>query len=153
MKVLVLITALLASGVGTARPGCKCRPVPRGEVPNGANMIVIQRERTVKQVRGRVVFWSSDQPVEEAIVELFPVRKSERDLDVDRIANSKERDAACMTGPDGRFCFAGLAPGSYVLRAGAKYSGFNYAHIKLNVVHGKVKHRGEELKLELTLGT
>ena len=153
MKTLALLIALLVSGVVTARPGCKCRPVPRGASSPGANELIERGEQTVGQVRGRVVFGYDGKPVGGAIVELFRLRKEDSELESYQIAGYRKRDRACLAGPDGGFCFPDLPPGRYILRAGSQEHGFNHIHMKLNVGPGRAKSSGEDLLLELTAGT
>jgi protocatechuate 3,4-dioxygenase beta subunit len=59
----------------------------------------------------------------------------------------QKRVAACLTGRDGRFSFAGLKPGRYLLRAGTRaHDQFNEVHVIL-ILDPRGTDKGMEIVL------
>jgi hypothetical protein len=140
----LLIFPLLFSTF-SQRTGCVCKPVAPEQVPLGGNETITQTvPKPVKSVHGVVLFWVNEKPVDKAIVEVFdyPVRRKRR--------------AACMTGADGKFCFARLPAGMYELRVGTSNRNvdyFNYVFVRVTVSPKTRKASNKEIRVELTAAT
>jgi hypothetical protein len=134
MSVLVFLLAFsLLGGDPSPGVGCGCRAVAPDQKPLGGNDngIVETVEPPVRNIRGSVSV--GGRPVDKAIVEVFDYPASEPSYwDA---ANAK-RTVACMTGKHGSFCFTGLPPGRYLLRAGVSnhdLNVFNYYFVVVTV--------------------
>jgi protocatechuate 3,4-dioxygenase beta subunit len=132
---------------------CNCKTIPANETSHGANEFVLIADIKVNRIAGKVLL-PNEEPVNEAIVEVFNYSSSSTDYkDVDSALNSEKR-AACMTGKTGAFCFDKLPPGRYLLRAGTRKSaGINQIHAIITVLPKNQKAPTGELELRLTLGT
>ncbi len=149
MPLISLILVSLLSGSSQ----CNCKTVPANETSHGANEFILIDELKVNGIAGKVLL-PDEEPVNEAIVEVFNYSSSSTDhKDVDSALNS-ERRTACMTGENGAFCFNKLPPGRYLLRAGTRKSvGINQIHAIITVLPNNQKATTGELELRLTLGT
>ena len=79
-------------------------------------------------------------PLADALVEVFTDPKK----------SEGQRVAACRTGPDGKFCFSGLASGKYELRCSVN-TGWNVTHVYLSVNH--IIGKNKELQVRMSVGT
>jgi hypothetical protein len=149
MPLISLILVSLLSGSSQ----CNCKTVPANETSHGANESTLIDKLKVKRIAGKVLL-PDEEPVNEAIVEVFNYSSSSTDYkDVDA-ALTKKRLAACMTGENGAFCFNKLPPGRYLLRAGTRKSaGINQIHAIITVLPNNQKAPTEEIELRLSLGT
>jgi len=133
-----------------AAPLAACKKAHHDQVPHGANQIVVLDEQVVSRVRGRVVL-HNDEPVKNAVVEIYRYEGSADGLEITKFLKDTKRMAACVTEETGAFAFDRLRPGRYLLRAGTVESeGINELHAIFKVTgHGKT----ENLKIPLSLGT
>lgn len=159
MSKLLLATIVFALIVGSAPARrCACQKALDRDLPHGANEDVEYSEKTVKRIRGRVVYSNNGRPVDDAVVELYAITPDDKNLKTQEIIVRRPRRAACVTSNDGSFCFTDFPSGNYLLRAGTRSpnAGMNEVYIKL-----KLDRRwwtswfrsGKELTLELTPGT
>ena len=82
-------------------------------------------ERRVGRLHGRIFFpnymiKAGRVPAKNIVVELYNYSGGDSYQDVSRVLREQKRVAACLTGTDGRFSFAGLKPGKYLFRAGTR---------------------------------
>jgi hypothetical protein len=149
MPLITLILVSLLSGSSQ----CNYKTVPANETSQGANEFILIDELKVNGIAGKVLL-PDEEPVNEAIVEVFNYSSSSTDhKDVDA-ALTKKRRAVCITGENGAFCFNKLPPGRYLLRAGTRKSvGINQIHAIITVLPNNQKAPTGGLELRLTLGT
>jgi hypothetical protein len=149
-----LLISLLAAPAGRT---CSCSEASGRDVPYGANEYIEQKEATVKRVLGKVTLAYGEQPVQDAVVEVYAVPDVDRHLEAYKIAGKHPRRAACVTGADGSFCFPDLPSGLYVLRAGAgRPSGTNEVYMRVVVDRrwwSKWFRPGKAISLGLAPGT
>ena len=94
------------------------------------------------------------KPLEGALVEVFthpeyllietPIDKRGRP--------NQRRVAACRTGADGKFCFAGLPAGKYELRSSSEDTATGWNASQVYVILNPRSRRKKELIVEMTLG-
>jgi hypothetical protein len=105
MPLISLILVSLLSGSSQ----CNCKAVPADETSHGANEFVLFAELEVNRIAGKALL-PNEEPINEAIVEVFNYSSSSTDYkDVDAALRNKRR-AACMTGENGAFCFTWPLP-------------------------------------------
>src|SRR6185503_5669582 len=105
------------------------------DLPHGANEDIEYTEKTLKTIKGRVVYYNNDEPAADIVVEIYNVTEADKNLRPREIALRGDRRAACVTAKDGTFCFTDLVSGRYVIRAGARSSsaGMNEVYMKVTV--------------------
>ena len=148
---LIFIFLLFLNPFSENKPTCKCMPAKADEVPRGANMVIEIHLGKVKKLKGRVML-QDDTPAEEAIVEVFDYKKSDKG-DLYNIPQLRERQTACKVSKDGRFCFSNLPSGTYLLRVGTTHDGFDYTLIKVTLAPRDKKSSNKEIEIPLQLGT
>ena len=128
------IVLLLLVGSLPARP-CSCQKALAHDLPHGANEDIEYSERTVKGIQGRVVYFHDASPAEDVVVEVYQITREDKKLTPREIVLHRERRAACVTSKDGRFCFADLPSGRYLVRAGPRSAsaGMNEVFMKVNL--------------------
>jgi hypothetical protein len=135
----------------------QCKKPKDEDTPHGANEFILHDEGAVGRVHGRVFFTNyaieaGRIHADDIVVELYSYSGGESYQDVNKVLRWQKRVAACLTGADGRFSFARLKPGRYLLRAGTrKRDQYNeiYVILKLDPKRGDSK----ELEFELKAGT
>ena len=95
--------------------GADCRKAKNDEVPHGANELIQLRDKSMNGLFG-AVFDPRGDPFEDIVVEVY--RQSGNKPHSETVQQA--RIAACVTGPDGKFSFAGIKPGRYLLQAGIR---------------------------------
>src|SRR5215813_8920703 len=149
---MTLISLILISFLSGSSQ-CNCKTVLTNEAPHGANEFILISGIKVNRIAGKVLL-PNEEPVNEAIVEVFNYSSSSTDYKAVDAALYYKRRAACMTGENGVFCFNKLPPGHYLLRAGTRKSvGINQIHAIITVLPKNQKVPTRELELRLTLGT
>lgn len=151
LLLLIFVTMLPAQ-----ERNCNCRPASAEEVPHGANEVIEIRGKTVKRIQG-VVSYTTGEPVNAAVVELYDCKGITKDRSAYDIARERERLAACKTGTDGAFCFQGLPSGRYVLRAGTgKQEGRQEMYMTVSLdrhLWSRWLRTGKSIELTLRVGT
>ena len=158
MSKLVLSIIIVAISAGSSSRLCSCQKALEDDLPHGANIDIEYSEKTVKKIKGRVVYYYDDEPAEDVVVEIYDVIDEDKALMSRDIAIRRERRAACVTAKDGSFCFPDLPSGRYVLRAGARSSsaGMNEVYMKVTVDRrwwSSWFRSGKGITLGLTPGT
>lgn len=147
------ITFSILSGASLAFADCHCKHAGRHETTRwgGNEAVLIVEEAPQRLIRGTVTFNHPDEPQEDALVEIFTHGEYLlKEGPPDPNAAPQKRIAACVTGPDGKFCFAGLNAGVYELRSSIG-SGINVTHVYVKVdPKSKVS---KELVVTNTVGT
>jgi len=153
MGEVIGLLILVVLGVPSALSECQCIHPNKEETTHwgGNEMVVFAEKNPRKQLRG-LVQMPNGQPVEGALVEVFTHPEYLRsDLpNATRDRSEQRRVAACRTGVRGRFCFRGLAKGTYELRSSID-SGWDVTHI--HVMVDPQKGVSENLKVMMKLGT
>ena len=140
---IVVVFPMLLCGNSLAR----CRDAEPGQIPHGANEVVVLREQTVARLDG-TVFHANGELAGDVVVEIYPYEASAEETA--RFVKDATRIAACVTSADGGFTFD-LTPGRYLLRAGTVQSaGINEIHAIFQVT-GSGKRR--KVKIRLSMGT
>ena len=149
MSLISLILISFLSGSSQS----DCKTVLTNEAPHGANEFILISGIKVNRIAGKVLL-PNEEPVNEAIVEVFNYSSSSTDYKAVDAALYYKRRAACLTGENGAFCFNKLPPGRYLLRAGtSKPEGMNRIHAIVTVLPKNQKAASEEIELTLSLGT
>ena len=132
---------------------CACHKPEKGDTTRygGNMMIIVPLEKSYRELRGTVKL-SEGEVLENALVEIFDnadylIRETNGHLEP---APHQTRLAACVTGPDGKFCFRHLPSGTYELRSSIK-NGWNVTHIHVTV--DKRSGENEEIAVSMSLGT
>jgi hypothetical protein len=152
-------TFLILSSVSTmlCAPNCKCHKPEPNESTHwvGNQYIIIRKPGAYKAMRG-VIVTPNGGSLEDALVEVFTRPEY---LLASSGVNSHGRDrqrrvAACKTGTDGKFCFLGLPPGKYELRASSDdtRTGWNVSHVYVVLNPHSRRSQREEIRVEMTLG-
>jgi len=126
--------------------GAQCKKPSDKDTPHGANEFILIDEGVVGRVHGTVE--AHGDYAKDIVVELYSYSGSDSYQDVSKVLRLQKRVAACLTGDDGRFSFARLKPGRYLLRAGTREQDqYNeiYAILRLD------PRRGEARGLEIVL--
>ena len=158
MGKVVLSIIIVAISAGSSSRLCSCQKALEDDRPHGANEDTEYSEKTLKSIKGRVVYYHNDEPADDVVVEVYSVAETDKNLRPREIALRRERRAACVTAKDGSFCFPDLPSGRYVLRAGARSSsaGMNEVYMKVTVDRrwwGNWFRSGKGIELGLTPGT
>ena len=135
----------------------QCKKPKDDDIPHGANEFILFDERTLGRIHGRVFFpnymiKAGRERAKDIVVELYSYTGGDSYQDVRKAILGQKRVAACLTGGDGRFSFAGLKRGRYLLRAGTRNRDqFNeiFAILILNPSRGA----GKGLEIVLPAGT
>lgn len=135
---------------------CSCKKASADDLPHGANEIIEYSETTVKRIAGRVVN-PLEEPIEDAVVEIYEIRPTDRKIHSYKLIEGRQRKTACITSEDGSFCFPDLPSGQYVIRAGTGHSaGMQEVFIKVKVdrsLWSRWFRRSKKIDLTLPLGT
>ncbi|MBC8029251.1 MAG: carboxypeptidase regulatory-like domain-containing protein [Pyrinomonadaceae bacterium] len=122
MKLIVALLVLILSGMSASshKDNCKCSPASSSDRTSwGHQNVIIKKEEVFKSLRGKVVQESDGKALGGVLVEVY-------DKPEGLLLDWKEREArkaqqrriaACVTGPDGQFCFLNIPPGKYELRS------------------------------------
>ena len=126
MKVVAILLVLFSLTTQLAKEQCKCLPASKDQQTSwGQENVIIKPDEAFKQLRGKVLAPTEDA-LEGVLVEVY-------DKPEGLLMDWKERKArkvqqrkvaACLTGPNGQFCFSKLSAGQYELRA-SKPNGWN----------------------------
>jgi protocatechuate 3,4-dioxygenase beta subunit len=122
MKSIIALLILIATGLSASshKGTCKCKPASSSDQTSwGQENVIIKKEEVLKALRGRVVSAANEKPLAGVLVEVYDKPEGLLLDWKEREAKKPEqrRIAACITGPDGQFCFANIPPGKYELRS------------------------------------
>lgn len=149
-----IVLALIISSLPAQR--CTCLKAGEQDLPHGANMHIEYPEKTVKSIKGRIVFAHEQGPADDVVVEVYEIPPRDKKLQSHEIVSQHQRRAACITSKDGSFCFDDLPSGRYLIKAGtrSRHAGWNevYARVKIDRSWWRLRSGGE-IELELHLGT
>jgi hypothetical protein len=154
---LKLGAAALVACFLTAAPSmsvdCACRKPEKGDQTRwgGNMMIVVPLDKSYRELRGTVTMFEGEV-VENALVEIFDnadylIHETDGHL---QQAPHQTRLAACVTGPDGKFCFRDLPSGTYELRSSIK-AGWNVTHVHVTV--NKRSGENKPIVVHMSIGT
>ena len=132
--------------------GCQCINAKRTETTNWGHIANGYIERsTYRRIEGVVVDYS-DEPMDGVLIEVYDHPEFNPALQRDGAGGKGEqrRISGCKTRPDGKFCFRGIGPGKYDLRASK--TNFNSTSIMLTI---RQKGRGtsKNITVRLQVGT
>jgi hypothetical protein len=131
---------VFVSVLGASAQSCKFEKDKEGMPPlGGANETVVLRARTVRKIRGAVIF--NYRKEEKAVVAVYRVAGNDRIL-----AGWQRVDS------EARFCFGKLPAGRYILEAGAG-SGINITQVEIFVDPDNLKASEKKIEISLELGT
>lgn len=149
----LFLLALLAAEV--SGQSSDCRPATGSDIPHGANMSVEVHGGTVNELRGTITD-ANGAEFSDAVVEVYKVRAMAANRDAQRAIAGQTRLAACVTGPDGKFNFADLPSGQYVLHVGMRTNmGICDAYWigKLQIKNRPSRARPRAITIQLSPGT
>ena len=127
----------------------QCKPAQSKDVPHGANTLIELKEQRLSQIFGTARF-PQGKLADDIVVEVYR-REGTESL---QEARQKARLAACVTSDDGRFSFAGLKPGRYLVLAGTrKNGGMNETYVPIILKRGWLGRKGSGIRFVLALGT
>lgn len=155
MSLIVVLFIFLTAVNVPSFADCVCVPAKDADTTHWVgNMaeVRIERER-YQELKGRVVVSGSGKALGGALVEVFT--RPEYLLSNETYSRGTPeqlRVAACVTGPDGKFCFRKLPAGAYELRSSSSdtYAGWNASQVYVVVDHEKGKYK--DLRVTMTLG-
>lgn len=142
---------LLSQGTRTSPCACKASDE---STRAGANEDVVLAERQKRHFLEGVITAPNGDILPDVLVEVFtepdylllPYPESQQKK------KAQKRVAGCVVGPDGKFCFRGLAPGKYELRL-SKDGGWQKTHVYVIVAPLKQKAVKGDLGISMQLGT
>ena len=150
MKIIATLLLLISVNLPPRQPNCRCKKASDAEsIHWGNDPVQYSGDVAVKSVRGKVML-PDGEALGDALVAVFD--KPAEEIYVYRLDSGK-RLAACKTGKDGSFCFAGLRPKKYVVCASS-------SRVELKAVCRSVKlvpagrrgsKRGLSFMLELSI--
>ena len=151
---LILILLIPASN---AVPGekCRCVPAPLNEATHygGNRLIVFHETKSYPSLQG-VVLDQSGAEMQDVLIEVFdhPEWLLLGYPEFEKARQKQRKIAACKTGADGRFCFAGLPHGKYELRCSFG-PGMNGTHVHVTIAGSRIAHPRRSLRVTMSLGT
>jgi hypothetical protein len=141
IAVLALTTNLLTSAPSISGRFICHKPEKGDATRLSANeYIVVVGEKSYREQQGSVKT-SNDMPLENVLVEIFDTADDLLEDNSWNKQSEQKRLAACVTGPDGKFCFCHLPSGAYELRSSLS-EGWNVTHVHIIVD----KRAGQETK-------
>jgi hypothetical protein len=127
----------------------QCKPAQSKDVPHDANTLIELKEQRLSQIFGTVRF-PQGKVADDIVVEVYRREGSESLQE----ARQQARLAACVTSEDGRFSFAGLKPGRYLVLAGTrKEAGVNQTYVPIILKRGWLGKKGSGIRFVLWVGT
>jgi len=143
MKLFVAsLTILFCVGLAHSQNGSCVKLTAEETTREGYTATVVSKEKKpFKTLTGKAVFGVNKEPVEDVFVEVFAVVSKDKEL---------KRVAGCRTGADGRFYFADLQKGKYILRF-SKAGGYKITEITVKV--SPKSKRSEEIIGFVEVGT
>jgi uncharacterized surface anchored protein len=123
---------------------CSCKPPKDGETTHwvGNQTHVSTEKHSYRTLQGTVTLLD-ERPFGDALVEVFTNPKK----------SEGQRVAACRTGPDGKFCFVGLASGKYELRASSEDTHAGWDVTKVYVVVNRATENKKGLRVVMQPAT
>jgi hypothetical protein len=156
MQIVLVLLFIVLGSVPAGERKCFCAKADDNDVPHGANEIVEFDSRTLKTIQGTVTL-PNDEPVNNAVVEVYELTKANKDKSAYEIASTEQRKFACLPDQNGHFCLSDLSSGRYVLRIGTlQPAGVNEVFLKVRLERSRWKRwfrSGKPLEVVLTLGT
>jgi hypothetical protein len=154
MNSACLVLLLLTSANAAALDDCKCVPAAQNETTHygGNHEIVIHKIKSYPSMRG-VVLDHNGSEMSNILVEVFDhpewlLLTYPRNKEAQQ---KQRRIAACKTGENGRFCFAGLPSGKYELRCSFQ-SGWDVTHVYVRISPNHQKDSNRELQVQMYIG-
>jgi len=119
LRITATVTILLSFTAYLQSEKCKCLPAsPDQQTSWGQQNVIIKPDEVFKSLRGRVIVAANEQPLAGVLVEVYDKPEGLlldwKDREVKKA--QQRRIAACVTGPNGEFCFGKLPAGKYELR-------------------------------------
>jgi len=153
MNRVLLLLLVIAFAFSPARNQCRCQKLAKGG-PEMGNVLATMNGGRVRRLRGTAFYPNLNQPVKEAVVEVYENHSGFTDANIPSAELEKiiaqERKVACMTAADGKFCFDGLPGGRYLLRVGTHGEGWVSGVYVLVTLDPKGK-RSSQKQLKITL--
>jgi len=141
---LIAATILLFSFAYPPKPQeCKCRVAESWTTTHKGYFESTLVEPATQYKRLAGIVYLDDTPVEDVLVELFPYTKQP--------SAERKRLTACITGADGRYCFAGIAKGRYEIRV-SKDGGFEITYVSVYLDPNNRKASDSELGISIKVG-
>lgn len=132
---------------------CICYLASEADTPKGASEVIQVRGKAVKRIHG-VVLDSTGEPVNGAVVEIYSCGDVAEDVSAYKISSDRKRITACKTATEGAFCFEGLPPERYLLRAGTNKAD-GWIEVYMRIILDRrwwSRWRRSGRRIELTLG-
>jgi len=151
LRLAVSLAALCSLIAPVVQGDCKCRQSAKDDKTRwGGNEAVTQvPEEHFRELKG-VVSVFGDQPVENALAEVFDKPEYLLGNEPWDQRPTQNRLRECVTSPDGKFCFKDLPSGTYELRI-SRDPGWDVTHVYV-VVDRKAGAR-KPIQVEMHIGT
>jgi hypothetical protein len=124
----ILLTLIMGSWPAQR---CGCQKAREHDLPHGANESVEYLAKTVKSIKGRVVYSHDSSLADDVVVEVYEIMPEDKKLQTHEIVLRRECRAACVTAKDGSFCFVDLPSVHYVVRAGTRSANAGFSSTKV----------------------
>jgi hypothetical protein len=143
-----LLLTLIFAGNLIQSPECHCRKADKRETTiwGWVQESPIEGGR-VNRIPGHVLT-VDENPIDDVLVEVFnhPEIRLNPKFNANEPNNKQKRIALCKTNEDGEFCFSGIVPGRYEVRASR--SGLNAASVIITL---DPKSSGDKIKVPINV--
>ncbi len=127
----------------------RCKDAHAGQIPHGANELIVLSEQTVARLNGTVLYANGDT-AGDVVIEIYSYAGSVEETA--KFVKDAMPVATCITSADGDFAFD-LMPGRYLLRAGTVESAGIKELQAIFRVKGRGRGRRHKVEIRLQVGT
>ena len=147
-RIATLLSAFIFLTTTLQLSYAQCRTARPGDIAHGGNEIIKLPRHYMSRIQGRI-FVPNGSPGRDVVVEVYPYDGFQ---DVSQMAMDRPRMDACVTGADGRFTFAKLRAGQYVLRAGSR-NPYQFNEVRAVIVLRPGRPGDRPLKINMRPGS
>ncbi len=123
MNLLTTLLTIMSLTISFQQTKCQCEKVSKEETTYwGWQKVILRGETVIGKIYGQALD-PLDKPMSGVLVEVFSdpdVLLMEPSPEREKRERNQRRIAACKTGQNGKFCFAGISLGRYELRCSKK---------------------------------